>query len=98
MKTPYLSIKQRFLLLVTAALIFGLAPAIHAGGLSGLEDSIKEGNISEENNAADEALTDEINKNKADQIKKSSLAKSIKIKAQHPKNKFLKIVGDTFKK
>ncbi len=98
MKTPYLSIKQRFLLLVTAAILFGLAPAIHAEGLSGLEDSIKEGNISEENNATNETLTDEINKNKADQIKKLSLAKSIKIKAQHPKNKFLKMVGDTFKK
>jgi hypothetical protein len=98
LKTPYLSIKQRFLLLVTAALLLGLAPTIYAEGLSGLEDSIKEGNISEENNATNEALTDEINKNKADQIKKSSLAKSIKIKAQHPKNKFLKIVGDTFKK
>lgn len=85
-------------MLVAVALIFGLTPAIHASGLSGLEDSIKEGNISEENNAT-EAVSDETGKgNKADQIKKSSLAKSIKIKTQHPKNKFLKIVGDTFKK
>ncbi len=45
MKTPYLSIKQRFLLLVTAALLFGLTPAIHAEGLSGLKDSLNKGKI-----------------------------------------------------
>ena len=45
MKIPYLSIKQIFLLLVTAALIFGLTPAIHAGGLSGLKDSLNKGEI-----------------------------------------------------
>ena len=45
MKTPYLSIKQRFLLLVTAVLIFGLATAIHAEGLSGLKDSLNKGKI-----------------------------------------------------
>lgn len=46
MKTPYLSIKQRFLLLVTAALILGLTPAVHAGELSGLKKSINKGKIS----------------------------------------------------
>lgn len=45
MKTPYLSIKQRFLLLVTAALIFGLTPVIHAEGLSGLKNSLNKGKI-----------------------------------------------------
>ena len=45
MKTPYLSIKQRFLLLVTAALFFGLTTPIHAEGLSGLKDSLNKGKI-----------------------------------------------------
>jgi len=45
LKIPYLSIKQRFLLLVTAALLFGLTPAIHAEGLSGLKDSLNKGKI-----------------------------------------------------
>ena len=48
MKTPYLSIKQRFLLLITATLLFGLAPAIYAGGLSGLKDSLNKGKINKD--------------------------------------------------
>ena len=46
---PCLSIKQRFLLLVTAALLFGFIPAVHAEGLSGLKGSLKKGNINEDN-------------------------------------------------
>ncbi|HBG48986.1 MAG TPA: hypothetical protein DDW90_05695 [Cyanobacteria bacterium UBA9971] len=48
MKTPYLSIKQRFLLLVAAALLFGITSMIHAEGLSGLKKSINKGKISTE--------------------------------------------------
>lgn len=45
MKTPYLSINQKLLLLAAAALFFGLTPVIHAGGLSGLKDSLNKGKI-----------------------------------------------------
>ena len=45
MKTPYLSINQKLLLLAAAALFFGLTPAIHAEGLSGLKDSLNKGEI-----------------------------------------------------
>ena len=45
MKIPYLSINQKLLLLAAAALFFGLTPAIHAEGLSGLKDSLNKGEI-----------------------------------------------------
>lgn len=45
MKTPYLSTKPRFLLLIIAALLFGINQAAHAEGLSGLKESLNKGKI-----------------------------------------------------
>ena|GEM_PF-3992724 len=45
MKMPCLSIRSRYLLLAAAVLLFGLTPAIHAEGLSGLKDSLNKGKI-----------------------------------------------------
>ncbi len=49
MKTPYLSTKPRFLLLIIAALLFGFNQTAHAEGLSGLKDILNKGKINKSN-------------------------------------------------
>ncbi len=52
MKTPYLSINQRFLLFIIGILLFSLNQTANAEGLSGLKDILNKGKINK-NNAPD---------------------------------------------
>jgi len=49
LKTPYLSTKPRFLLLIIASLLFGFNQTTHAERLSGLKDLLNKGKINKSN-------------------------------------------------